>query len=232
MIDLTFAHTIPGMMCSEELIVLSNLASLVPKNGKILEIGSCLGRSAAALHAGKDLSVTLTVMDPWNWYTDAETAQTNKLHCEGDLSLYDAAIDCIMEKGTWRAGFEFCLDKILHDIEILQMDSKTFSGHDQYDLIFIDGDHDRPEYDIDNSIKNNHTLVIGDDFFHDQFPNVRKTVIYASKDRILLHHKFHRTKIWSLIPIAGYWRDNINQVIDAMTLKPSLDPVTGLAKNV
>lgn len=220
MIDLTFANTIPGMVRSEELIVLSNLASLVPKNGKILEIGSFLGRSAAALHAGKDPSVTLTVMDPWTHSPDAETAQTNKLFCEGDLSLYDAAMDCIMEKGTFRAGFEFCLDKILHDIEILQMDSKTFSGHDQYDLIFIDGDHDSPEYDIVSSIGNNHTLVIGDDFFHDHFPNLRKTVLsYTNKDRILFYHKAENTKIWALIPTAGHWRDNINKVVDAMTIK-------------
>jgi predicted O-methyltransferase YrrM len=220
MIDLTFANTIPGMMRSEELIVLSNLASLVPKNGKILEIGSFLGRSCAALHAGKDPSVTLTVMDPWPWCADAETAQTNKLFCEGDLSLYDAAIDCIMEKGTFRAGFEFCLDKILHDIEILQMDSNTFSGHDQYDLIFIDGDHDEPEYDISSSIVNNHTLVIGDDFSHDHFPNLRKTVLASTnKDRILFYHKAKHTKIWALIPTAGHWRDNINKVVDAMTIK-------------
>jgi predicted O-methyltransferase YrrM len=228
MIDLTFANTIPGMTCSEELIVLSNLASLVPKNGKILEIGSFLGRSCAALHAGKDPSVSLTVIDPWPWHP----SRRQEPYFEGDPALYDAAVDRSMEAGTFRAGFELCLSKILHDIKILQIDSKTFSNHGQYDLIFIDGDHDEPEYDIDNSIKNNHTLVIGDDFFHDHFPNVRKSVMAASKDRILVYHKSHRTKIWSLIPTAGHWRDNINAVVDAMTLKPSLDSKTGLASDV
>lgn len=228
MIDLTFANTIPGMTCYEELIVLSNLASLVPKNGKILEIGSFLGRSCAALHAGKDPSVSLTVIDPWR----VNPSHIKEPYFEGCKSLYKAAIECSIEKGSYRAGFELCLSKILHDIEILQIDSKTFFGHGQYDLIFIDGDHNSPEYDIDNSIQNNYTLVIGDDFFYDQFLNIQKTVMSASKDRILVYHKSHRTKLWSLIPTAGYWRDNINAVVDAITLKSNLNPRTGLARDV
>jgi predicted O-methyltransferase YrrM len=223
MIDLTFANTIPGMTCSEELIVISNMASLVLKNGKILEIGSFLGRSCAALHAGKDPSVTLTVIDPWAWHP----SYRHEPFFEGDKSVYDAAIKRAIEKGSFRAGFEFCLDKILHDIEILQIDSKTFSGHGQYDLIFIDGDHDEPEHDISSSIENNRTLVMGDDFFHDHFPNVRKIVLSSTNtDRILLYHKAEKTKVWTLIPITGHWRDNINKVVDAMTIKTS-EGITG-----
>jgi hypothetical protein len=218
MIDLTFANTIPGIMNPDEMIVLSNLASLVPKNGKILEIGSFLGRSAAALHAGKDPSVTLTVIDKW---TD-HPGFFDHLVIDGDISLYNRAVDLSIEKDTWRAGFELCLHKILHQIEVLQMDSKHFFDHAQYDLIFIDGDHDNPEHDIYNSIANSRTLVFGDDFLADGFPNIRRAALSTKWSRVLIFptettsNTQSPTKIWGAMPTEGYWRDNLSKVFDAI----------------
>jgi hypothetical protein len=218
MIDLTFANTIPGMMTPDEMIVLSNLASLVPKNGKILEIGSFLGRSAAALHAGKDPSVSLTLIDNWAY----GIGFFDHFVIDGDISLYNRAVELSMEKGTWRAGFELCLHKILPQIEILQMDSKCFFDHAQYDLIFIDGDHDTPDHDIYNSIANSRTLVFGDDFLPDKFPNVRQAVLSTKRNRVLIlptettSNTQSPTKIWGLMPTEGYWRDNLSKVFDAI----------------
>ena len=218
MIDLTFANTIPGMMNPDEMIVLSNLASLVPKNGKILEIGSFLGRSAAALHAGKDPSVSLTLIDNWAY----GIGFFDDIVIDGDISLYNRAVDLSMEEGTWRAGFELCLHKILHQIEVLQMDSKHFFDHTQYDLIFIDGDHDNPKHDIYNSIANSRTLVFGDDFLPDKFPNIRRAVLSTKRSRVLIlpteTTSKTRTplKIWGLMPTEGYWRDNLSKVFDAI----------------
>jgi len=218
MIDLTFANTIPGMMNPDEMIVLSNLASLVPKNGKILEIGSFLGRSAAALHAGKDPSVSLTLIDNWAY----GIGFFDDIVIDGDISLYNRAVDLSMEEGTWRAGFELCLHKILHQIEVLQMDSKHFFDHTQYDLIFIYGDHDNPKHDIYNSIANSRTLVFGDDFLPDKFPNIRRAVLSTKRSRVLIlpteTTSKTRTplKIWGLMPTEGYWRDNLSKVFDAI----------------
>jgi hypothetical protein len=219
MIDLTFANTIPGMMTPDEMIVLSNLASLVPKNGKILEIGSYLGRSTAALHAGKDPSVTLTLIDNWDFGIGVVD---DDIVIDGDISLYNRAVNLSIEKGTWRAGFELCLHKILHQIEVLQMDSKHFFDHAQYDLIFIDGDHNRPEHDIYNSIANSRTLVFGDDFIFDLFPNVLQVVMSSRGNRVLIFPTEPKlktqamTKIWGLMPTEGYWRDNLSKVFDAI----------------
>jgi len=219
MIDLTFANTIPGMMNPDEMIVLSNLASLVPKNGKILEIGSFLGRSAAALHAGKDPSVTLTIIDNWAFIP---AFFDDKVFVDGDISLYNRAVNLSIEKGTWRAGFELCMHKILHQIEVLQMDSKHFFDHAQYDLIFIDGCHDTPEHDIYNSIANSRALVFGDDFLLNKFPNVRQAVMSSRCNRILIFPTEPKlktqalTKIWGLMPTEGYWRDNLSKVFDAI----------------
>jgi len=214
MINLTFANTIPGMMNSAEMIILSNLASLVPKNGKILEIGSFLGRSAAALHAGKDPSVTLTVIDKW---TD-HPGFFDDLVIDGDISLYNRVVNLSMEKGTWRAGFELCLHKILPQIEVLQMDSKYFFDHAQYDLIFIDGDHDTPDHDIYNSIANSRTLVFGDDFLPNKFPNVCQAALSIKWCRVLIFptDTTSKTKIWGAMPTEGYWRDNLSKVFDAI----------------
>ena len=198
------------MMHYDELKILSGLASLVPKNGKILEIGSFYGRSTSALYAGKDPSVKLTVIDNWSY----ETKFIKNLQIQGDIDLYNTATNISIKNKTYRAGFEYCLSKILHAIEILQIDSRLFKEHKQYDLIFIDGDHDRPAYDIQNSIKNDKSLVFGDDFYPNEFPILRQVVQDAKKDRIVVLPRGHSCKLFGLIPITGYWRNNISKIFD------------------
>ena len=209
-------NKIPGMMSQVELDILGELASIVPKNGKILEIGAFYGRTTSALYHGKDPSVKLTVVDSW-LYTPVENPEMN---FEGDAELLKFVNKLSVEQDSYRAGFEYCLTDVLHDIEVLQIDSKKITNHYDYDFIFIDGDHETTvEFDISNSIKNLKTLVFGDDYLIDAFPDVRNNVYNSRKDRCLVLPMSMCTKLWGLIPNQGYWRENISKIFDAMENK-------------
>jgi hypothetical protein len=217
MSDFSYDISIPGMMSLDELQILSNLASLVPPNGKILEIGSLFGRSTSALYAGKDSSVRLTVIDHWQFAPSIEEVKC--LCWKGDLKFLDFLVDLSIKNNSYKAGFDYCLSKQLNDINVLQIDSSTFKFHKYFDLIFIDGDHIKPRYDIFNSIKDTRTLVFGDDFLPDEFPNVRQAVLSCLKKRVAVLPKGRNSKLWGLIPTEGYWRENISKIFDAIEIR-------------
>lgn len=207
-------NKIPGMMHQIELDILRGLAALVPKNGKILEIGAFYGRTTSALYHGKDSSVNLTVVDFWQYKTHLDHPWIN---FEGDSELLKLVNKLSVEHGSYRAGFEYCLADILHDIEVLQIDSKKIINHEDYDFIFIDGDHEETVgFDISNSIKNSKTLVFGDDYLINAFPDIRNNVYSNKKDRCVVLPMSMYTKLWGLIPNRGYWRENISKIFDAM----------------
>lgn len=208
---------VPGMMSAAELSILGKLASLVPKNGKILEIGAYYGRTTSALYHGKDPSVKLTVLDSWAFEPDSSP----DMMYEGNLNLLKQAVDISYKQKTMRAGFEYCLSDIIHDLEILQISSTTFKGHCDYDFIFIDGGHEFTEvhYDISNSVANSNTLVFGDDYLPEEFPDIRKSVFFNKLNRCAVLPLGHDVKLWGLIPTSGYWRENIANIFNTMEAK-------------
>lgn len=56
---------IPGQLREEEQFSIALLAKLVPTNGKIVEVGSLLGRSSWLWAQNADPSVTVFCIDPW-----------------------------------------------------------------------------------------------------------------------------------------------------------------------
>lgn len=87
-LDMPFNLNIPGWMCETDLVAIENLARQVPKGGKIVEIGSCCGRSSWAWAKSCDPSVTVYCIDIW--MSPEERAFTNewglKYLMKGDLS--------------------------------------------------------------------------------------------------------------------------------------------------
>jgi len=57
---------IPGWMAEDDLKVIEELASKVPQNGIIVEIGSFAGRSSYAWSKSCDPSVTVFCIDKWD----------------------------------------------------------------------------------------------------------------------------------------------------------------------
>jgi hypothetical protein len=219
---------IPGMMNHVELFILKRLASMVPQNGKILEIGAFCGRTTSALYKSKDPSVKLTVVDLWN--IPPPYRLINDRICCGDSQdfivfagsreLLSEAFEISNKQGTLRAGFEYCLSDIIHDIEVIQMDSSEFTEHETYDLIFIDAGHDFEgvNYDIVNSIVNNKTLVVGDDHTVENFVPVVQAVQHNKTTRCVIL-PLGDVKLWVLIPTVGYWRENLNTIFSIMESK-------------
>lgn len=200
-------------MKDEELVILGKLASMVPKNGKILEIGAHYGRTTSALYHGKDPSVKLTVVDPW-----LSDPNTTGIRYHGDTSLLTKLIEISTENKTMKAGFEYCLSDIIHDIEVLEMFSNQVNNHNSYDFIFIDGSHEYKDvdFDISKSIVNPNTLVFGDDHLPHEFPGIRQSIFLNKKNRCVALPLGIGIKLWGLIPTEGYWRENINNIFNAM----------------
>jgi hypothetical protein len=100
------------------------------------------------------------------------------------------------------------------------MDSNRFTEHEKYDLIIIDGGHEfeAVNCDIVNSIVNNKTLVVGDDHTVENFVPVIQAVQHNKKTRCVIL-PLGDVKLWALIPIVGYWRENLDSIFDIMESK-------------
>lgn len=70
-----YSIDIPGQVSEEELKFIEKLASAVPTNGKIVELGSLFGRSSYAWSKSVDSNATVYCIDPWkreNWIAELE----------------------------------------------------------------------------------------------------------------------------------------------------------------
>jgi Methyltransferase domain len=59
-------RAIPGQLREDEQVAIALVASLVPRAGKIVEVGSLLGRSSWIWAKNADPSVTVFCIDPWS----------------------------------------------------------------------------------------------------------------------------------------------------------------------
>ena len=189
---------IPGWIRPEELVILSTLAKFVPSNGSILEVGCFLGRSTVALYNGKDLSVSLSVVDTFG-------GLSGNFNGAGDIDMFNAAKDIAATDG-WQAAFKFCIgEDIYNDINVYASTSKEFVKNKTYNLTFIDASHYYE--DVRNDLKkfaSDTELLVGDDFSFG-YPGVSQALNQFRNERTLV--VFEDTKLWALIPKTGYWRD-------------------------
>jgi predicted O-methyltransferase YrrM len=203
---------IPGMTFPRELDILSNIASLVPEGGKILEIGSCFGRSAHALYTGKKETVKLTCLDLWG---DTIPFPENSYH--GSKELLNDAINISFERQNSRYGFEYILgSEIINDIEIIQDSSSNLKDFN-FDLVFIDGDHNYSSVstDINNFVFNSNTLILGDDANQSNW-DVIKAIWDNKRNRTLIVPSGQDVKFFALIPPNGYWVDHSNSILEIL----------------
>ena len=218
---MTFKTNIPGWMTDADLSVLYKLASLVPDNGSILEVGCFLGRSTSALYAGKKKSVSLTVVDTFQTHTGYDTdydifkeriSEVGNVYVDafGDPNLYKIASELASKEGSWLNGFRYCVgEEIYNSIFVNKTKFDDFNtSNASYNLAFIDASHTKEDAfnDISRFIKNSNTLVVGDDFNHKQTGVVSAVVEIRRANRHLLIVP-EDSKIWMLVPKEGFWKE-------------------------
>lgn len=206
---------IPGWMSVRDLNILAKLAELCPENSSILEIGAFLGRSTYSLYSNKKETTTLTVIDTFEITLDYNTDVENYIFkLDGNTDLAVEASQLSKQANTWLAGFEKCLgEKIYSDIDVYSCTSSAYKKTKEFDLVFIDGGHDKHNvlYDIAKFISPTN-LLVGDDFglTFDRFQGLIDAVAYSKI-------KYNRTlvcldnsRLWMLIPNTGYWKETLS----------------------
>jgi predicted O-methyltransferase YrrM len=203
------SNDIPGWMTQNDLRILTILAKHVPKNGSMLEIGCFLGRSTTALYNGKDSSVSLEVIDPFEdirtWSSFRNIPDFASSNCSGSESMYKVAIHIAQQK-NWLEAFRFCIGDIMYNkLSVYQGTSQSHTKEKEYDFVFIDGahsyegvKHDIIKYGAETN------LIVGDDFVS-VHPGVSEALNEVRNYRTLV--VFGESKLWVLIPKVGYWSD-------------------------
>lgn len=196
-------------MKKNELMILSTIASYVPDNGSILEVGSFLGRSTAALFNGKKQNVTLDVVDTFLCYPNLLKPELNvtfeKASLKGSQEMYYAAKN-IAAKTGWLSAFRYCVGEDMYNkINVHQTTSVDFTKDKAYNLTFIDASHtfEHVSGDIKKFIDADN-LLMGDDFIP-LYPGVSQALNLLRDSRTLV--VFEDTKLWALVPKKGFWRD-------------------------
>ena len=182
-------ESIPGWSDVNKLRYLAKLATRVPEDGWIVEIGSFCGRSAYALGMNKKQSVKLTCFDQFPYQP-----QSIPNSCYGDLSMnycYEAFLHNMREVENLETG---------RIIMPLKIDFLSFTK--QIDLIFIDCVHtyDAVKADIDTWFKfmKPGGVMVFDDYF-DMFPGTIRAV-----DEFVAEVKPTTTQVISSTALAVY----------------------------
>lgn len=200
---MNYNTNIPGWMWDKELLILSTLASLVPENGSILELGCFLGRSTSALYNGKHQNVRLDIVDCFKGIP--LTARFDESKLRGDPVLYEKAQTIAMQTG-WEDAFKYCIgEKMSSDINVFSMLTTNFENPKPYDLTFIDASHSMLDVINDiNKFSSNEGLLIGDDYIK-HHAGVSSAINETRRDRMVV--VFENTKLWAMLPVHGYWRE-------------------------
>lgn len=124
-------ESVPGWMTKTELELISQLASTVPSNGLIIEIGSYAGRSAFHWAANSDASVRLVCMDP---FTLNKLDPSDRSYLSGDPTLID-------QERSLAEVFLHYLAPYQSKVELIRSYSPPAAWDQPADMIFLDGSH-------------------------------------------------------------------------------------------
>ena len=106
----------------------------------------------------------------------------------------------------WHQAFKYCIgDDMYNNISVYPTTSKEFIKNKTYNLTFIDASHTEEDVTFDiNKYISNTDLLLGDDY-HPWYNGVPIALNQTRNNRTLI--VFENTKLWALIPKAGYWRE-------------------------
>jgi predicted O-methyltransferase YrrM len=190
-----YNKNILGFMQLIDLRYIELLASQVPKNGIIVEIGSCMGRSSYCWAASADPSVTVYCID---------------IFPEFQYIKHNISDDKCKELGIPKQGIYNCFEafkentKDCLNIKMIQGNSPYDIKYDQspIDLFFLDGSHTNPnDWDnIEYFIKyiNQGGIIAGHDYSIEEFPDVVENVHKLEKIFNKRARFYEYSSIWSI----------------------------------
>lgn len=200
--------SIPGWMNHRELLILAKVASLMPPNSHLLEIGAFVGRSTNAFLKNIPNSVSLHVVDRWKAkYKDhlvfSDLSLSKLSGSEENLEYLKSTIRSRPNQDYFFLFEKFTniLDPRLHTYAC---DTKNFNPTFTPSAVFIDAGHsfDLVDYDI-KKYANQNCLLFGHDYVSHRWPEVVEAVNQNRDNMTLL--VVSNTSIWFLIPHGSDW---------------------------
>ena len=184
-------YEIPGWINDAQCDQITKLVSILPENVRILEVGSAFGKSTLSILAGMKPSQTLDVCDKWDaqffWDVMNDTEQVDSLYGEKAYKL-DVRDKILSNELTIRQIWEKHVStsanfNLINNI--FQQESMTLNS-DNYDIVFLDGDHTYENVSKELMKFNGVPIICGDDFGY-HCPGVIQAVIeYSNRNLRIL----------------------------------------------
>ena len=152
-------------MRAKEPEFLSHIVRRLPPDSKILEIGTFRGLSSVVMAKARP-DVTITTIDPHIGIPNAPMIYSNPFIVENNLKKHNVS------------------DRVKH----IPLSSRDFSPNDNYDLLFIDGDHSYTGVSLDYHKFELFVKKGGYIVFHDfgDLPEVTKFVTELHKEKAII----------------------------------------------
>lgn len=157
LLDKLKAFGLPGMVVTDELQLLAGYAAEV-KNAAIVEVGSYLGRSAAAMAEMAREGVKVYAVDPYERYTVNDP--------QGKPFTYQSVNRMVFIGNIDRLGF----GDVVQQVQKYGVDAAEGWSGGPVGMLFIDARHDYESVSADFSAWDPHVMEGGYVAFHDYGP--------------------------------------------------------------
>ncbi len=187
-------NNITGFATAEQLALIEHWAKEVPRNGKIVEIGSFAGRSAYHWAKSAHPSVTVFAIDTWD--DTLYTKYKNRRHVFKGNSISPSEVECCIEH--FRFNTKNCPNIVpiqARSPDIPLEYNEILKG---VDLVYIDDCHINPEFNRNMYFWYKRLkprgVFCGDDF---QGSDVQRTVVnFATKHKKQLYSRSHFWRLY------------------------------------
>ena len=159
---------VPGMILPEQCETLKKVASTLPDNANILEIGCWAGKSTWCWLSGLSSNASMTTVDPF--VLDHRTSK----HAKRQKKIwYNETVNEVMryfvKNGgvkTWRAVINEHPNKIAHkNLYVGYSQNFALENDTVWDCVYIDGDHSYEGVTSDlHNFEPRTTIICGDDY--------------------------------------------------------------------
>ena len=184
-------YEIPGWINNAQCDQITNLVKLLPDKVKILEVGAAFGKSTLSILSGMKPSQTLDVCDIWDsqffWDVMNNTEQVDSLYGKKE-NILNARDKILSRELTIRQVWEqyaSTSDNFNLIKNIFQQESMTLNS-DNYDIVFLDGDHTYENVSKELMKFNGVPIICGDDFGYHCPGVIRAVIEYSNKNLRIL----------------------------------------------